>query len=476
MEWARFKKTRLSKLLTSSFLLLTLFLAVFLGGAGDFSRPSKFEKVNELNRPDCRLGVFVGTGSEQLARNLFPDAKIIVFDDAVEAGTSLLGGHLEGFIGAEHVLNVFCRAYPLRLRMMDEPLEQHPYHVMLKAGDDKMLKDVNAFIAKYRKNGTYDDMFLRWCLADKYVPIPEIPEPCGSNGTLRVGTSGLVEPSSFLDDDGNLTGYDIEFALRLGRALDRKVTFLLKPDTDFLGELREGQVDVVINNCNDPDCPKGFVHSDGYLDSDKKVLLAEAQPGLDKRLDALMLEGTRFGVADALIKDPRARLFVNGFINTFAITLLSALFGFALARGVRSVERRLPKAGCYAIDYLMNGIKWTPPLLLLLLFHGAILYWASPWMTAVVAFGVWFAAYLEPVAGGDPLGWLPVVRLRLPVLLQWTSVVGYISVFDLTMAVDLVCGRSMKAAVPLLSVAAAYGLIAWLIDYGVAWIEGKMKE
>jgi len=461
---------------TAAFIALAVGAAIFLGGAGDFRRPSKFEKVNELNRPDCRLGVFVGTGSEQLARNLFPNSKIVVFDDAVDAGTSLLGGHLEGFVGAEHVLHVLCRAYPLRLRMMDEPLDRHPYHVVLKAGDDKLLAEVNAFIAKYREDGTYDDMFLRWCQADEYVPMPEIPVSCGSNGTLRVGTSGLVEPSTFLDDDGNLTGYDIEFARRLGFALGRKVTFVLKPDTDFMDELAAGQIDIVINNCNDPECPKGFAYSDGYLDSDKKVLLAEAQPGLDKRLDALMLDGTRFGVADALIKDPRARLFVNGFINTLAITLLSALFGFALARVARAVERRLPKAGYYVVDYVLNGIKWTPPLLLLLLFHGALMYWANPWMTAVVAFGVWFAAYLEPVAGGDPQEWLPVVRLRLPVLLQWTSVVGYISVFDLTMAVDLVCGRSMKAAVPLLSVAAAYGLIAWLIDRGVAWIEERVKQ
>jgi len=205
------------------------------------------------------------------------------------------------------------------------------------------------------------------------------------------------------------------------------------------------------------------------------VLLAEAQPGLEARLDTLMLEGTRFGVADVLIKDPRVRLFANGFVNTVAITLLSALFGFALAYGMRRFERRLPKAGVLLLDGFLAGLRWTPPLLLLLLFHGGIMWWAWSWLTVVVAFGVWLSAFLESVACGGQLAWLPVMRLRLPVLLQWTCVVGYISVFDLTMAVDLVCGRSAKAVVPLLSVAAAYGLIAWLIDRAVAWMEGRVK-
>jgi len=459
---------------TAAFVALATGAAVFLGCEGDFKRPSRYQHVNDLNRPDCRLGVFEGTGSEAVARKLFPNAQITVFDDPADPGAAMLGGRLEGFIGAEHVLNVFCRAYPLRFRMLDEALDRHPYHVALAARNTQLLAEVNRFIADYRRNGTYADMFVRWCQAEEYVPMPKIPEAAGSNGVLRVGTSGLVEPSTFLDQNGELTGYDIEFALRLGLALDRKVSFLLKPDGDFRSELAGGKIDVVIDNCNDPECLKGFVYSDGYLDSDKKVLVAEAQPGLEKRLDALMLEGTRFGMADALIKDVRIRLFVNGFVNTFSITLLSALFGFLLARLMRRLERRLPRAGFYALDAFLAFLRWTPPLVLLLLFHGAILPWAPPWATAVVAFGVWFSSYLEPVAAGDAQGWLPVLRLRLPVLLQWTSVVGYVSVFDLTMAADLVCGRSAKALIPFLSVALAYGLIGLLIDRAVAWCERKV--
>lgn len=454
---------------------LAAMTAAFLGCEGDYKRPSRFENVNALNRPDCRIGVFKGTGPEKIARHVFPNANVIVFDDVAEAGASLLGGHLEGFIGAEHILNVICRAYPLRFRVLDEALEWQPSRVLVSAKNKELLEKVDAFIAEFKRKGTYDDMFLRWCISDAATTLPEIPEAVGSNGVLRVGMCGLIEPSNYIDEEGRLTGYDVEFALRLGLALDRKVAFRLDPYRNYFGALASGDIDVVIDNWNDPDVRPGVAASDGYLDSDTKVLIAEAQPGLDGKLEELMLEGTRFGVTDALIKDVRVRLLVNGFVNTVSITLLAVLLGFWIARLTGKAERHLPRWTLYILDALLAFIRWTPPLVLLLVFHSALMAWASPWVAAVAAFAVWFAAFLESTAACHPLAWLPILRLRLPVLLQWTCVVGYISVFDLTMAIDLVCGRSAKAAIPLVSVALAYGALEWLLDRGAAWFEKRYK-
>jgi len=460
----------------AAIIALSVMAAVFLGCEGDYGRPKGFLTINSLNRPDCRLGVFEGTGPAAVAHRLFPNAEIVVFDDVSEAGASLLGGRLEGFIGAESVLNVICRRYPYRFRVMDDALERQPTRVLLAQKNEALLNAINAFIVEYKCSGVYDDMFLRWCLADEFVPMPEIPEAENATEVLHVGTSGLIEPMSYIDENGHLTGYDIEFALRLGRALGRRVRFHLDPTRSQYGLLKEGKIDVIIDNFNAPDVKPGLVASDGYLDADTKVLIDEVQPGLEEHLDELMLEGTQFGVADALIGDLRARLFVNGFVNTASITLLATFFGFWLARLIGRLERLSPRIVQRAIEGLVIAIRWTPPLLILLLFYCAILTGARPWTTAVVALAVWFAAYLEPVAGSDPLVWLPVMRLRLPVLLQWTCVVGYINVFDLTMAVDLVCGRTFNAFVPVVAVAAAYGVVGWLLDRGISWYEGRVKR
>jgi len=461
--------------LAAAFIVLAALAAVFLGCEGDYHRPKGFLTLESLNRPDCRLGVFKGTGPAAIAHAFFPNADIVTFDDVSAAGAAMLGGRLEGFIGAEHFLHVFCRRYPYRFRIMDDPIEQQPSRVMVAAKNAKLLEAVNAFIVDYKCSGVYDDMFLRWCLADENVPMPAIPES-GTNGVLRVGTSGLIEPASFIGQDGKLTGYDVEFALRLGYALGKTVEFHLDPGRGHLAALQSGRVDVVIDNINIPTPPPGVAASDGYLDADTKVLIAEVQPELEDHLRGMMLEGTQFGIADALIGDLRVRLFVNGFVNTASISLLAALLGFWIARLVAKLDRLSPRAVQNFIGLVINIIRWTPPLVLLLVTYDGILPGSYPWLTAVVAFAIWFAAFLEPVAANDPLAWLPVLRLRLPGLLQWTCVVGYINVFDLTMAVDLLCGRSSRGLIPLVAVALVYGLWSWLLDWGAGWYEKRMRR
>ena len=53
--------------------------------------------------------------------------------------------------------------------------------------------------------------------------------------------------------------------------------------------------------------------------------------------------------------------------------------------------------------------------------------------------------------------------------------VGSVSVCDLTMAADIVCGRTFAAFGPLLSVAAAYCLMNWIVDRTVAYVERKLS-
>ena len=57
---------------------------------------------------------------------------------------------------------------------------------------------------------------------------------------------------------------------------------------------------------------------------------------------------------------------------------------------------------------------------------------------------------------------LPVFKNEAVSLLKGTSVVGYISVIDLTKASDLIRSASFEALLPLLVISAVYFLLAWL--------------
>jgi len=435
--------------------------------AGAYERPDNFTKPEELNRQDCRVGVLTGYDSERISRREFPRAQIVGFHEFDDAFMALLAGKIEAFVYNEHVLNVALRAYPHRLKMLDDPLTRSAGVALVSEKRPDLLPKLNTFIANYRKVGYYDDMFVRWCQSDVYVPMPKIPVDNATTNVLRVGTSGTEEPSSFYDDSGELVGFDIEFIRRFAQVNHMRPQIICLPDEVILDKLADGVVDVVVDDYNANEVAQGALATDSYFDSDVRVLVRSGDAS------GMMLGSTRLGFSKRLIKDPRVRLFTVGFFTTLALTVLSAVFGFLCAWVLGLVIRHVPPFVRSFINGLLEVVRLLPPPVVIMTFGCAILTGASMWTVAVVAFSFWFAAFLVP-AGYGVRAWLPVSRVKLVELMQWTSVVGAIGVCDLTMAADIVCGRTLAAFGPLLSVAAAYCLMNWIVDRGVAFIERKL--
>ena len=454
------------KFLAFVFVVAVLAVAHLVSSAA-YERPSGITRSSQLNRQDCRVGVLSGYESERISRKLFPRAQIVGFHEFEDAFMALLAGKIEGFVYNEHVLNVGARAYSKRLKVLDESLSRAPSVVLVSPKRPDLLPLVNDFIARYRRSGAYDDMFLRWCQSDVYVPMPKMPETKAPKGVLRIGTSGTEEPSSFVDDSGALTGFDVEFGSRFAQFVRQKPQFLCLSDEDILDDLAAGRVDMVIDDYSASEAEEGLLVSDGYFDADMKVMV---KAGDDS---GMMLGSTRLGYSAKLIKDPRIRLFVNGFLTTLALTLLSALLGVAIAWLLRRIDIRLPSSVGGGIAFVLNIIRLLPPPVVILMVGSAILTAADGWWVAVGAFAFWFAAFLEPVAMERPRIWLPVAKTKLVELMQWTSVVGTISVCDLTMAADIVCGRTIAAFGPLLSVTAAYCLMNWIVVRIGEWLERR---
>ena len=456
------------KLVVGGVLAAVALSVAHLVSTGAYERPEEFNRPADLDRQDCRVGVLSGYDSEKVSRKVFPRAQIVGFHEFDDAFMALLAGRIEAFVYSEHVLNVALRAYPHRLKMLDEAVSRSPSVVLVSRARPDLVPKLNAFIRNYRRNGFYDDMFTRWCQSDEYVPMPVIPEGNGAAGTLRIGTSGTEEPSSFYDDSGKLVGFDMEFIRRFAQVQRLKPEIVCRPDEVILDELASGKLDVVIDDYNVNEVEPGMLVSDGYFDSDMKVLVRNGDSS------AMMLGSKRLGFSQVLIKDPRIRLFTVGFFTTLGLTVLSAFFGFLFAFVILLARRRAPTVLRQAIDSVLEVVRLLPPPVVILTVGCAILSSASPWVVATVAFSSWFAAFLVQ-AGEGVRAWLAVSRVKLVELMQWTSVVGSISLCDLTMAADVVCGRTLRAFGPLLSVAAAYCLMNWIVDRGVKFLERKLK-
>lgn len=440
----------------------------WLIGFSTLERPSEYWHPEDLNYAGCRVGALAGYDSERVARSALPKAKIVGFSEFEDAFVALLAGKIEGFVYNEHVLNTALRTHPDHFRILEEPMAMEPAVVLVSKKSAALLQPLNEFIRTYHKSECYYDMYTRWCQNDEYVPMPEIPVVNDDGAVLRIGTSGTEEPSSFFDADDELTGFDIEFARRFAAYAQRKPQFICCPDDEIIDELREGKLDIVIDDYNANEAPEDVLCSLPYFDSDTKMLVRSGAGG--------GMDANSFGASGHFIGDPRVRFILLGFVNTLALFVLSTVFGFALARIVRELEKRGSRRILFAIDYTLEALRYIPPPILLLVFFSAVFRGTSAWLAAVLALSIWFAARMETVCAAGVDVWLPIMRLRMPELIAWTSVVGTVGICDLTYAADLICARSLAALGPLVSIAAAYGVINWVTEYIFYRAERKLGE
>ena len=66
-------------------------------------------------------------------------------------------------------------------------------------------------------------------------------------GKLVVGTEGTYPPNSYMDEDGNLVGFDVEVAAAIAGKLGVEVEYFVADWASIIASLDSGRVDTVIN-------------------------------------------------------------------------------------------------------------------------------------------------------------------------------------------------------------------------------------
>ena len=223
------------------------------------------------------------------------------------------------------------------------------------------------------------------------------------------------------------------------------------------------------------------------------------------------------------IVDNRWRMFVTGFKNTLTITLIAALIGVVLGVFVSVIQNiALARKGVKhknILDYplivlskilnlYVSIMRGTPLAVQLMIASFVVLSGMSnKVMVAAIAFGVNSGAYVAEVIRGGinavdkgqleagrsiGLGYIATmwfiilpqaIKGILPSLcnegiaiLKETSIVGLISVVDLTRASDLVRSRTLSPFFPLISVALVYFVLVAGLSYAVSLFEKRLAR
>lgn len=115
------------------------------------------------------------------------------------------------------------------------------------------------------------------------------------SGTISVGLEGTYPPFSFVDENGKLAGFEVEFSEALAKELGVKVKLQSTPWAGILAALESKRLDVVINQVTiSEERKKKYDFSEPYTISGIQALVQKKDA--DKFKTAADLKGAKVGV------------------------------------------------------------------------------------------------------------------------------------------------------------------------------------
>lgn len=488
-----------NKLRIFSLLLAAVLLLSFLSACADSrSRENTISSARQLTTE--RVGVQAGTLYEQGLLEMCPNVEIAYYTYPTDMLVALKQGKLDCFLIEDIAYQIEKNFFPW-LECLDDAVLSTPVGAAIsKNARYPMLESqMEEFVARMETSGEAEQMKTYW--------ISEFdPDNCvvdrsgitGENGTVAVAVENAFEPFSYYGN-GELQGFDIDFIYRFCREYGYEPEFYsVEYDAIPVG-ISTGKFDIGMSVVITEERSESVTIVGPYITLE---VLAAVMGSAEEEANILTSLAQKF--EKTFIKEDRWKLFVQGAGTTLMITVLSALFGTILGFVLYMLckkSRLLDKINSL-MSWLISGIPTV--LLLMVLYYLVFVDKASIggiWV-AIIGFTILFGNAVFDILstsvsaigkgqeeGARALGYntnqtfffvilpqalrvaFPQIKSELVGLIKETSIVGYISIADLTRMSDIVRGRTYEAFFPLITTTVIYFLIIWLILFVVKRIE-----
>lgn len=454
-----------------------------------------------------RIGVLVGPLMEDAAAEFFPDSEYVYFDRYPDCVAALLTGKIDGFLGDEPGMKSLHAEQP-EIDYIHERLTENNYSFAFRKDDPEsaaLCRELNAFLARCWADGTMQELEDIWLGVDEARKTVDMSDLTGENGTIRVITTSMDMPWSYIKDGKNV-GYDIDLVVRFCR--DRGYALELG-DVDFAGRIpaiQSGKYDFTTDMNVTPERMEQVLFSDPT--SQGGIVLAVLSADVSAADAGNQHTSVWSSIADSFqktfLRENRWKLFAAGIGTTMLITVLSILFGTALGFGVFMLCRNGNPVANTITRFGVWLVQGMPVVVLLMILYYIIFGKVSISGTAVsvigftLVFGAAVYAMLKSGVGAIDRGqteaayalgytdhkaffrvvlpqalphFMPAYKGELTALIKATAVVGYVAVQDLTKMGDIVRSRTYEAFFPLIAVAVIYFVLAAILTFLVNKIE-----
>lgn len=358
------------------------------------------------------------------------------------------------------------------------------------------LDSFNRALNRLLKNGSIDELEQKWIYTDTDVtPELTVQNWPGKKGTWKVLCDQDDNPISYLDENGQPTGFDLDVVLAVARELDYKVEFTAKDFSAILANVAAGNYDIGAAGITiTADREDIVAFSDPYYSNSTVVLVKNVLSGAGDAESIKMTVGS--ALYRVFIENDRYLLLLKGVKTTVLFVLLALLstftFGFLMFLWKYTGSWFANKV----LKALQRFIQFVPGMVWLyivfyIVFTGAV---TNGFLAAIVAFTIQFGTVVDFVLE-DAIGQLndgqreaafamgyskfkALFKIYLPQamptflgniaiemvgMIKCTALIELVAVFDIQAAADTILSESQVPFLPLFLPAILYALIGIVV-------------
>lgn len=456
-----------------------------------------------------RAGVVAGTPHAQFISNAIDGSTFSEFNSFPDTILALSQNKIDFYVSPVITFNMMKDKYDKTTALENFVVAELDVSFILPKNNSNLRQEVNQYISKLKSTGELAKLQDYWLnTLNKDNETVEIPTT-GSKGTIKMGTCSSMEPYSYIKNN-KYVGFDIAIAAGFCKEYDYALNI---ENTEFAGVLSgttTGKYDIA--GC----CisyTKERAENVLYCDATYTQLVVPIVRKADfpEYANASLDNSPKKNLLDSLkenfIDENRWQLLLSGTIVTGGLTILATIIGSILGFFIAMLRRSsnaIPKNCAKAYIWILQA---TPIVLLLMIIYYVIFADSSisAFWVSVIAFSMNFSAYfaeilrtgIESISNGQleaalTLGYnkktafmrfilpqainscLPVYSGQIISLLKGTSIVGYISVQDITKAGDIIRSRTFNAFLPLICATLIYFILDILLIKLLNYINLKM--
>ena len=128
------------------------------------------KSYKDLNNKKYKVASKLGTTGEQATKRMIPNATYISFETEQEGVMDLVNGKIDAFVyDLPYMAIANAQKNEGKLIFLDEPFTYEPLAWAIRQGNHDFLNWLNNFMNQVKSDGTYDKIYAKWFLSDKWL-------------------------------------------------------------------------------------------------------------------------------------------------------------------------------------------------------------------------------------------------------------------------------------------------------------------